>query len=70
MFRFALPEKKALAEIRISFGGNQPFCNTVHLKHFYTCNSHELQLFDASVSVTIKGRADDRSVCSLYVLVS
>ena len=68
MFPFALPEKKALAEIRISVGGNQPFCNTVHLKHFYTCHSHELQLFDASV--TIKGRADDRSVCSLYVLVS
>ena len=57
-----------MVEIRISVGGNQPFCNTVHLKHFYTCNSHELQLFDASV--TIKGRADDRSVCSLYVLVS
>ena len=68
MFPFALPEKKSLAEIRISVGRNQPFCNTVHLKHFYPCNSRELQLFDASVA--IRGRADDRSVSSLYVLVS
>ena len=34
----------------------------------YARNSYELQLFDKSV--TIKGRADDRSVCFLYVLVS
>ena len=51
MFPFALPEKKALAEIHISVGGNQPFFNTVHLKHFYACNSHELQLFDALVTI-------------------
>ena len=57
--------KETLAEIRIFVGGNRLFCNTVHLKHFYTCNSHELQLFDTSV--TIKGRADDRSQCMFLV---
>ena len=31
--------------------------NTVHLKHFSACNSHELQLFDNLV--TIKGRGDE-----------
>ena len=35
---------------------------------FYACNSYELQLFDKLV--TIKRRANDRSVCFLYVLVS
>ena len=60
--------KETLAEIRIFVGGNRLFCNTVHLEHFYTCNSHELQLFDTSVA--IKGRADDRSVYFLYVVVS
>ena len=68
MFPFTLPKKKALTEIRIFVGGNQLFCNTVHLKHFYTCNSHKLQLFD--MSVTIKGCADGQSVCFSYVLVS
>ena len=60
--------KETLAEIRIFVGGNRLFCNTVHLKPLYTCNSLELQLFDTSV--TIKGCTDDRSVCFLYVLVS
>ena len=52
----------------IFVGRNQLFCNAIYLKQFYTCKSHELQLFDKSV--TIKGRADDRSGCFLYVLVS
>ena len=58
-----------------SMGGNVHFCwgKSAVLQYssfetFYARNSYELQLFDKSVA--IKGRADDRSVCFLYVLVS
>ena len=66
MFLFALWEKRHGWKCAFFLGGNQLFCNTVHLKHFYMCNSHELQLFDKSVMM--KGRADYRSVCSCTFL--
>ena len=50
MFSFALPEKKR-AEIRILAAGNPLFRNAVHLKHFDSRNSHNLQLFDISVTI-------------------
>ena len=68
MFPFVLPEKKTWAEIRILAAGNQLFRSAVHSKHFGTCNSHNLQLFD--IYVTIRELTDDRSVCFFYVLVS
>lgn len=53
--------KKAWAEICIFAAGNQLFRSTVHLKHFDTYHSHDLQLFD--ILVTIWELIDDRSIC-------
>ena len=56
-------KKKAWAGICIVVGANQLFCNIVYLRNIFRRVIHVNCSY-----MTIKGGANDQSVCSLYIL--